>query len=294
VNRLGNPKEATIYHFWSADFSRQRLLTFLRRIRVRRLTPFSASSLGVRCGSLNVSLTLTLVRIVTWGAQLSTVVESIADYRGDQDAGGNVVAFVAVVEGRPFLRECIRRSMQVALAVPVVTYSTLSELGAQLPDSSIGLVVLSLIEGTSEACATALKDLSEFASELPVIALASTNDVDLARAAIGCGAKGFIPVTMGFEIAIEVMRFVLAGGTYVPPDCLLVGDQRGLRGSTTSPRPYMLTSRELSVVRAIQQGKSNKIIANELNMCLSTVKVHVRNVMRKLNAKNRTEVAMKS
>ena len=99
-------------------------------------------------------------------------------------------------------------------------------------------------------------------------------------------------MTMGFEIAIEVMRFVLAGGTYVPPDCLLVGDQLGVRTSTTSPWPYMLTSRELSVVRAIQQGKSNKIIANELNMCLSTVKVHVRNVMRKLNAKNRTDVAM--
>jgi DNA-binding NarL/FixJ family response regulator len=48
----------------------------------------------------------------------------------------------------------------------------------------------------------------------------------------------------------------------------------------------------LSVVRAIQQGKSNKVIAYEMNMCLSTVKVHVRNIMRKLDAKNRTTVAM--
>ena len=55
----------------------------------------------------------------------------------------------------------------------------------------------------------------------------------------------------------------------------------------------MLTGRELSVVQAIQQGKSNKIIAHELNMGLSTVKVHLRNVMRKMNAKNRTDVAMK-
>jgi DNA-binding NarL/FixJ family response regulator len=45
-------------------------------------------------------------------------------------------------------------------------------------------------------------------------------------------------------------------------------------------------------VRAIQQGKPNKVIAYELNMCLSTVKVHVRNTMRKLGAKNRTDVAM--
>ena len=158
----------------------------------------------------------------------------------------------------------------------------------------IALVVLSLLEASGEACANALKDLPEFASGRPVIALASANDADLARAAIGYGAKGFIPVTMGFEIALEVMRFVLAGGTYVPPDCLLTTDQIDLPASTTLSRLNILTSRELSVVRAIQQGKSNKIIANELNMCLSTVKVHVRNVMRKMNAKNRTDVAMKA
>jgi DNA-binding NarL/FixJ family response regulator len=245
-------------------------------------------------GSSNVSVTLTLVGIVTRGTQLSTTVEVVAEYCGSQASSVKAAAAVAVIEGRPFLRECIRRSMQSALSVPVVTYATLPELGAQLHEASIGLVVLSLIECTNDACATALKDLSEFASGHPVIALASTNDMDLARAAIRCGAKGYIPVTMGFEIAIEVMRFVLAGGTYVPPDCLLVTDRQGDRASTTFPRPYMLTNRELSVVRAIQQGKSNKIIANELNMGLSTVKVHVRNVMRKLNARNRTEVAMKT
>ncbi len=48
------------------------------------------------------------------------------------------------------------------------------------------------------------------------------------------------------------------------------------------------------MVRAIQLGKSNKAIAYALNMTESTVKAHVRNVMAKLNAKNRTEVAMMS
>jgi DNA-binding NarL/FixJ family response regulator len=99
---------------------------------------------------------------------------------------------------------------------------------------------------------------------------------------------------MGFEIAIEVMRFVLAGGIYVPPDHLLAPDRVSLQAPTTLSRPNPLTSRELAVVRAIQEGKSNKIIAHELNMCLSTVKVHVRNVMEKMNAKNRTDVAMKA
>ena len=159
-------------------------------------------------------------------------------------------------------------------------------------DASAQLVVLSLIDASSQACANALKDLSEFASGRLVIALASANDAELARAVIRCGAKGYIPVTMGFEIAIEVMRFVLAGGTYVPPDCLLATDPLGLPASTTLSQRHMLTSRELSVVRAIQQGKSNKVIAYELNMCESTVKVHMRRIMKKLKAKNRTEVAM--
>jgi DNA-binding NarL/FixJ family response regulator len=45
------------------------------------------------------------------------------------------------------------------------------------------------------------------------------------------------------------------------------------------------------VIDALRRGKPNKIIANELNMRESTVKVHVRNIMKKLNATNRTQVA---
>lgn len=42
----------------------------------------------------------------------------------------------------------------------------------------------------------------------------------------------------------------------------------------------------------LRQGKSNKHIARELNMCEATVKVHVRHIMRKLSVANRTEVAL--
>jgi DNA-binding NarL/FixJ family response regulator len=223
-----------------------------------------------------------------------TVVRANEEHRAYQEDRAKADAVVAVVESSPFLRECIRRSMQSALSVPVVTYSTLSELGTEHHDTSTQLVVLSLMDAGSEACANALKDLSEFGSGRPIIVLASTNDAKLAHAVIRWGAKGYIPVTMGFEIAIEVMRFVLAGGIYVPPDHLLAPDRVSLQAPTTLSRPNLLTSRELAVVRAIQEGKSNKIIAHELNMCLSTVKVHVRNVMEKMNAKNRTDVAMKA
>jgi DNA-binding NarL/FixJ family response regulator len=113
------------------------------------------------------------------------------------------------------------------------------------------------------------------------------------RAVISCGAKAYIPMSVGFEIAIEAVRFVLAGGTYVPAECLLSAIPTALPPASR-PASGAITTRELAVVRAIQQGKSNKIIAYDLNMCEATVKVHVRHIMKKLQAKNRTDVAIKA
>ena len=204
-----------------------------------------------------------------------------------------VDSFIAVIEGRTFLRECIRRSMQPAFSLPLLTYSTVSELENQLGHASAELVILSLIEVSNEASVSALKVLAELVQRIPTIVLASPNDAELAETAARHGVKGYIPLSMGFEIAIEAVRFVLAGGTYVPMDCLLVG-RPGRDGFGCSQPFGLLTTRELTVIRAIQQGKSNKIIAYELNICESTVKVHVRKVMKKLKAKNRTEAAIKA
>jgi DNA-binding NarL/FixJ family response regulator len=124
--------------------------------------------------------------------------------------------------------------------------------------------------------------------------LAYNNDAEMAKAAIGHGVKGYIPVTLGFDIAIEAVRFVLAGGTYVPIDYVLMRNWPGDPPRESLPTSGAVTARELAVVRAIQHGKSNKVIAYELGMCESTVKVHVRRIMKKLKAKNRTEVAIRS
>ena len=55
----------------------------------------------------------------------------------------------------------------------------------------------------------------------------------------------------------------------------------------------MFTARQAEVVEALRRGKANKIIAYELHLRESTVKVHIRNIMKKLKATNRTEVAFK-
>jgi DNA-binding NarL/FixJ family response regulator len=213
---------------------------------------------------------------------------------GPLEAGrAEIDGFIAVIENRTFIGECIRRSVQSAFPLQVLTYSTAAELEQKHLPTSPKLIVFSWVEDNREASISALNALSELAPRTPVIVLAYNNDAELARTVICHGAKGYIPVTLGFEITVEAVRFVLAGGTYVPMDCLLARDPAG-DAPSQPPTSGLVTARELAVIRSIQKGKSNKVIAYELNMCESTVKVHIRNIMKKLNAKNRTDVAIKS
>jgi DNA-binding NarL/FixJ family response regulator len=118
--------------------------------------------------------------------------------------------FIAVIESRTFIRECIRRSVQSAFPLPVLTYSTAVELRQQHLLTSPQLIMFSWVEDNVEASTNTLKVLSELAPRIPIIVLAYNNDAELARTAICHGAKGYIPVTMRFEITIEAVRFVLA------------------------------------------------------------------------------------
>lgn len=207
---------------------------------------------------------------------------------------------IALVEGRTFMRECIRRSMEAEIASPLLTFSSLTELESELRDS-IAIVLLSLPDSSKEECSKALLFLAEFAPNTPVVILATEDSADMARTAISEGAKGYIPLKTNFEIVVEAVRFILAGGTYVPMEYLFLSkiDEASPPAPAQSTKELpnltdVLTARELGVVRAIQAGKSNKVIAYDLCICEGTVKVHLRNIMKKLKARNRTEVAIRA
>jgi DNA-binding NarL/FixJ family response regulator len=205
-----------------------------------------------------------------------------------------VEGLFAIIDGRKFFGECIRRSVHSAFTRPVETYSSVTEFQNKRPSTSIGLIIMSLSEDSIQAAADALQALSELAPRVPIVVLSDKSDLEFARAMMGRGARGYIPVTMGFEIAIEAVRFVLAGGTYLPVDFFFTPNSPEVAPQRRWSASGVVTARELAVVRAIQQGKPNKVIASELHMCESTVKVHVRHIMKKLAAKNRTDVAIKS
>ncbi|WP_170153345.1 response regulator transcription factor [Roseiarcus fermentans] len=177
-------------------------------------------------------------------------------------------------------------------------YGDVEEFANDDKRANCEIVIMACLGVDGEALAMALARLRDFEPTLPVLVLGPPK-VEYISIAIAHGAKGYIPFTTRFEVMVEVIRVILAGGTYAPLDCLAAAGPAAGRdaqadGVRIASSPAALTARELSVVRAIQQGKSNKVIAYNLNMTESTVKVHVRHIMTKLKAKNRTEIAVMS
>jgi DNA-binding NarL/FixJ family response regulator len=134
--------------------------------------------------------------------------------------------------------------------------------------------------------------------DVPIIVLSDATaalEPQTVKAAIKCGIRGFIS-TRTFEVKTvsAAIRFVTAGGVFAPVDALLADDATPTpERNEAVPPDGLLTPRQRTVLSLLQQGKANKIIAYELGMSESTVKVHIRNIMRKMGATNRTQAIYK-
>ena len=129
-----------------------------------------------------------------------------------------------------------------------------------------------------------------------VIVLSETEDLQEILQAFEIGVSGYIPASIGLDVAVKAMQLVAAGGVYVPAS-ILSGCTEAMKGLDSASKAQdqtenAFTSKQIAVMEALRRGKANKIIAYDLNMCESTVKVHVRTIMKKLHARNRTEAAL--
>jgi NarL family two-component system response regulator LiaR len=121
-----------------------------------------------------------------------------------------------------------------------------------------------------------------------VIALTSFDDRDLVQQAIQAGAVGFLYKDVHPEKLAAAIRDAARGqGTLdtAAAQVLIEGAQQ-----PATPRDH-LTPRELEVLALIVQGKTNKEISESLHISQATVRLHVSNILSKLNAANRTEAA---
>ncbi len=169
-----------------------------------------------------------------------------------------------------------------------------------------------------------LQRLHEYLPSTPVVVLSDRDESEEVIAAFREGARGFVPTSLEPRLVIKAIRMVLAGGTFVPAGALMRSRFRVQVETQRSPRPEQVPidhrlsgpeqvpvahrlpcpnevsvehrepwpPRQVAVLSLLIEGKANKEIARALAMEESTVKVHVRHIMRKLGVTNRTQAAI--
>ena len=110
---------------------------------------------------------------------------------------------------------------------------------------------------------------------------------EVANKAMDQGAIGFIPKSLTAVSLVNAIKFVLSGERYFPFDFEISGNKAPLTGAFAS-----LSERELETLEQLCIGLSNKEIARNLGVQEVTVKLHVKNVLAKLDVSNRTQAAL--
>jgi len=123
-----------------------------------------------------------------------------------------------------------------------------------------------------------------------VIVLTGSTDAHLVTEAMEAGVSGYLMKNTGGDDLAEAIRGVAIGQAVFGPEAMQV-----LRaGPETSSVQPQLTPRETDVLREIVRGLSNKQIAAELGISPGTVRIHVSNVLAKLQVSNRTAAALRA
>lgn len=149
---------------------------------------------------------------------------------------------------------------------------------------------------------TQLRNLRRALPATPVIVLSDREEAAEVVAVFREGARAYVPTGLEPRLVIKAIRMVLAGGTFVPVDALVSWRRDAKSAIEQRSRPEQAadeplnqwTPRQLAVLHILIRGKANKEIARALAMEESTVKVHVRHIMRKLGVSNRTQAALRA
>ena len=115
----------------------------------------------------------------------------------------------------------------------------------------------------------------------PIIMLSASESALNVQRAIQKGAQGYIPKSYSQAEMLQVIRQVLNGESFMPT----------MLQKNESAFITALTARQTQVLTLLARGKSNKQIANELNIATNTVGIHVTTVFKILGVNNRTEAA---
>ena len=227
--------------------------------------------------------------------------ESITTAPGDEESEYAVT--IALIDYRTLTRDSFSHMLTTcADDLKILSYATHEDFLADQPDryKGIGIIVLSVGSGafTEQRIYENMREIEEVCPDTPIAVLCDHVEVASIVEAYQHGIRGYIPTELPPCVVVGALRLIQTGGTFMPPNHLV----RALEKQSVLPKVpnfgdgssmfCALTPRQRDVLELLRQGKANKAIAFDLGVEESTVKVHVRQIMKKLNVTNRTHAAL--
>jgi two-component system nitrate/nitrite response regulator NarL len=154
----------------------------------------------------------------------------------------------------------------------------------------IALVEVSNLDAALEA----LHCLAETCPDTPIVILFDTVCLETLVACLEAGASGFLTRHITRDVLLRSLELVVLGEIVFPTGLaghLSLGPSERNR-TLGGDDGCGLSCREVSVLQCLLNGEPNKVIANRLNITEATIKVHLKSVLRKIKATNRTQAAI--
>jgi DNA-binding NarL/FixJ family response regulator len=191
---------------------------------------------------------------------------------------------VLCADDHPLMRDGIASALQaqadmVVIAEASTGHEAVKAFRQYRPDVTLMDLRMPEMSGI-DATATILK---EFPRARVVILTTYPGDVSASRA-LKSGAVGYLLKRTLRNELVDAVRRIHAGYRHISPD---IADEIAAHVSNDN-----LSNRELEVLRLVASGKSNKAVADCLRVSIDTIKGHVRNVLAKLRANDRTHAVM--
>jgi len=124
-----------------------------------------------------------------------------------------------------------------------------------------------------------------------VIIVSSYDALEQVNAAFAAGARGYLLKDVSADELAQAIRAAHAGRSTLSPEAA----QALVHATSQPPAPGIdLTERELEVLKLVTLGQRNREIAAELGISENTVKFHLKNIVEKLHAQNRAELAARA
>ncbi|MBE9207267.1 response regulator transcription factor [Nostoc sp. LEGE 06077] len=226
---------------------------------------------------------------------------------------------IVLIEDHDLTRVGIRTALQQKEEIEVLGEAGNAAEGLKLlkilqPD--IAIVDIGLPDKDGIALTKEIKALATGEDATKVLILTLRDNKEAVLAAFAAGADSYCMKDIKFDNLLEAVRVTYNGNAWIDPAIARIVLQQAQQNSSKQepaltdnkniPQnqgtgeseeiidPYTLTERELEVLQLIVEGCSNAVIAERLYITVGTVKTHVRNILNKLCADDRTQAAVRA